>query len=71
MRLWVRFPPGAGLFTSSILSNVYLHMSLIVEKIMPRCAAWGKISFISTVWDNKKIKRYEGEIQKVILPLII
>ena len=61
LRLWVWFQPGAGLCSTSILSNVCLHRSLKeaqhccfpIEKVIPRCAAWGKISLI-TVWNNSK-----------------
>ena len=29
-------------------------MFLVLKKVMPSCAAWGKTSLISTVWDNLK-----------------
>ena len=50
-RSWVQFPPGAGLFSQSILSNVSLYRSLekgqhycfsYFKKWMPIWTTWGK-----------------------------
>ena len=41
-KLWVRFPPGAGLFSSSILSNVSLNRSL--KEVQHYCFANKKMN---------------------------
>ena len=68
MRTWVRFPPGAGLFSSSIPSNV----SLLLEVLTPQGGAallfflFKKIRLAVQLGQNK-LNRHSLEYNKIQL----